>query len=178
MRRQRLNFARPQPTVKLNGQHHGAMVLAASVVLAAGLVDHYLDVTGEIESVETRIGRLARAGRPGQVVLGSREKVAEEVRRVNRAALQLTIPWEELFQAVESAADKNVALLALQPNFQKRELKISGEADNFNTIMKYLERLKDGEALTEVRLINHEVVSRPNASAIRFELNATWRLPA
>ena len=178
MRRQRLNFACPQPTVRLNGRHHGAMVLAASVLVAAGLVDHYLDVVGEIESVETRIGRLARASRPGQMVLGSREKVAEEVRRVNRAAQQLTIPWEELFRAVELAADKNVALLALQPNFQKRELKISGEANDFSTIMKYLERLKDGEALTEVRLVNHEVVSRPNANAIRFELNATWRLPA
>ena len=57
-------------------------------------------------------------------------------------------------------------------------LKISGEANDFSAIMKYLERLKDGEALTEVRLVNHEVVSRPNANAIRFELNATWRLPA
>ena len=176
MLRQRLDFAHPQPAVKLSGNLGGALVLAASVLLAAGLVAHQRDLAEELDSVETKIGRLARAQSPRLAVQGSRQTVAEEVRRVNQAAMRLTIPWEELFQTVEAAADKRVALLALQPNFQKRELKISGEADDFGVIRRYVERLESGEALAEVRLVSHEVVSRPGATRIRFELTAAWRL--
>ena len=176
MLRQRLDFAHPQPAVKLSGHALGTLVLAASVVLTAGLVAHYLELAEGNESAETQIRRLARANAPGRLVQGSREAVLEEVRRVNRAATQLTIPWEDLFQAVESATDKRVSLLALQPNFQKRELKISGEADDYGAILRYIERLEDGEALTEVRLISHELVVRQNASRIRFELISTWRM--
>lgn len=176
MRRQCLDFAHPQPAVKLTGRAVGTLVLAASVALAAALTDRYRDLAAETDAGETQVGRLARATRPGQVVPASREKVVEEIRRVNRAAVQLTIPWEDLFQAVESATDKRVALLALQPNFQKRELKISGEADDFGAILRYMERLESGEALAEVRLISHEMVVRQNSSRIRFELTSTWRL--
>ena len=109
----------------------------------------------------------------------AREQMAKEVERVNRAAMQLTIPWEDLFQAVETATDnKRVALLALQPNFQKRELKISGEAEEYASILQYIERLEKGGALGEVRLISHEVVSQQNSSGIRFELAATWKVNA
>lgn len=176
MLRQRLDFAHPQPVVKLTGRALGTLVLAASVALAAGLVAHYLELAEGSEAAETQVRRLARANAPGRLVQGSREAAVEEVRRVNRAAAQLTIPWEDLFQAVESATDKRVALLALQPNFQKRELKISGEADDFGAILKYMERLESGEALAEVRLISHEMVVRQNSSRIRFELTSTWRL--
>lgn len=176
MLRQRLDFAHPQPVVKLNGRLYGVLVLVASVALAIGLAVRYQELAEGIESVETQIKHLMRANAPGRLDRGSRETVAEEVRRVNQAAMRLTIPWEDLFRTLESATDKRVALLALQPNFQKRELKISGEAEDFGAIRQYIERLESGEALVEVRLISHEVVSRPNSTRIRFELTATWRL--
>lgn len=176
--RQQLDFARPQPVVKLRGRLQGVLLLAVSVALAAGLVGRYQELAEGVEAAERQIQRLTRARTSDQPVRGSREALAEEVRRVNEAALRLTIPWQELFRAVESAADRRVALLALQPNFQKRELKISGEAENFGAIRRYIEQLEGGAALAEVRLISHEVITQPGAAAIRFELAATWRARA
>lgn len=175
MFRQRLDFARPQPVVKMHGRLYGVLLLAMSAALAAGLVGRYQELADGLEAAERRIQRLTKASAPEQPVRGSREALAQEVRRVNEAALRLTIPWEELFRAVESAADKRVALLALQPNFQKRELKISAEAEDFGAIRRYIEQLESGSALAEVRLVSHEVVTQPSATAIRFELAATWR---
>ena len=60
MRRQRLNFALPQPIVKLKGRAHGILVLTASVALAAVLMHHYTELAGEIELIEARIGSLTR----------------------------------------------------------------------------------------------------------------------
>lgn len=175
MLKQRIDFAHPQPPVKLTGPLLGGLMLAASVALAVGLVVRYQDLTAEIESTETKVERLMRANAPERTVRGLREAVAEEVRRVNLAAVRLTIPWEELFKTVEAATDKRVALLSLQPNFQKRELKISGEADDFGAILSYIGRLESGGALAEVRLVSHEVAGRQNSTAIRFEVAATWR---
>jgi Tfp pilus assembly protein PilN len=175
MLRQRLDFAHPQPTVKLSGMLHGGLVLGAAAALAFALVVHYQGLAEDMESAETRVKRLARSVAPGRLNGASREAMAEEIRNVNQAALRLTIPWESLFKTVEAAADKRVALLSLQPNFQKRELKITGEAQDYGAILKYIERLERGGALTGVRLVSHEVMARPNAMQMRFELNAGWR---
>ena len=175
MLRQRLDFSRPQPAVTLNGRFYGGGVLAAGIVLAVVLVMHQQGLLEDIDTTETQVKRLARAGATGRQDRASREAMAEEIRRVNQAATRLTIPWENLFKTVEGAADKSVALLSLQPNFQKRELKISGEADDFAAIMRYVERLEGGGALSDVRLVSHEVVARPGAAQLRFELTAAWK---
>ncbi len=176
MLRQRLDFFRPQPRVKLTGKLYGGLILVASLVLAAGLMARYQELANEIESIEMRIARLTRANAPERTARGMRDAVAEEVRRVNQAAVRLTIPWEDLFKTVEAASDKRVALLSFQPNFQKRELKISGEAEDFGAILQYISRLESGGALAEVRLTSHEMAARQGPARIRFELTAAWRL--
>lgn len=175
MLRQRLDFAHPQPVVRLSGRLYGGLVLIAGIALASTLFVRYQDLAEGMDTAEAQIKRLARSSAPGRLDRGSREAIAEEVRRVNQAALRLTIPWEGLFQSVEAAADKRVALLSLQPNFQKRELRITGEAEDFGAIRRYIERLERGDTLAGVRLVSHEVVARPNSTQLRFELTATWR---
>jgi len=175
MLRQRLDFAHSQPFVKLNGRLYGGLVLIAGIALASVLVVRYLDLAERTDTAETQIKRIARSTALGRLG-GSREAIAEEIRRVNQAALRLTIPWEDLFRTVEAATDKRVALLSLQPNVQKRELRIIGEAEDFGAILGYIERLERGEALAGVRLVSHEVVAGTNATHLRFELTSTWRL--
>ena len=177
MFRHRLDFAHPQPAVKLNGSRLGALVLAASLIVCAGLGWHYRALTQEIDAAEKRIEQLLRINSPlRQPRAGSRQTLINEVRLVNQAALQLTIPWDDLFREVESASDRRVALLALQPNFQKREVRISGEADDFGALRRYLDRLERGEELEGVRLISHEFVTRGTATPVRFEITAGWRV--
>ena len=175
-RKQRLDFAHPQPAVKLKGNLPGVLVLAASLVICTGLALHYQNLAREIDAAEARIERLARLNSPQRQARGSsREALVEEVRQVNLAAAQLTIPWDNLFREVESATDRGVALLALQPNFQKRELRISGEADDFGALRLYLDRLAGGQQLEAVRLVSHELVTRGTATPVRFEITASWK---
>jgi len=161
--------------MKLNGRLYGGLVLIAGIALASVLIVRYLDLAERTDTAETQIKRLARSTALGRLG-GSREAIAEEIRRVNQAALRLTIPWEDLFRTVEAATDKRVALLSLQPNVQKRELRIIGEAEDFGAILRYIERLERGDALAGVRLVSHEVVAGTNSTQLRFELTSTWRL--
>jgi Tfp pilus assembly protein PilN len=177
--RQRLDFARPQATVKLGGHLLGVVVLAAGVALCAGLFARYQSLNRELEAAERSIERLARITMPGRQLHGnSRAALIEEVRWANQAAAQLTIPWDDLFSAVESATDKQIALLSLQPSFSKAELRIAGEADDFGALRRYLDRLDASEVLEGVQLVSHEVVNRGAATPIRFELTAKWKVRA
>jgi Tfp pilus assembly protein PilN len=179
MHKQRLDFAHPQPVVKLNGMLAGAAVLAAGLALALALSAYYHRVSSETQATEFDLARLARqSGNPAPAAPKANDALRAEVKRVNQAAAQLTIPWEDLFRAVEAATGKKIALLALQPNFQRHELKLSGEADDFASIRRYMDQLDGSKILFDVRLQSHEVISRPNASAIRFELTATWKADA
>jgi Tfp pilus assembly protein PilN len=177
--RQRLDFARPQAAVKLGGQLAGIAVLVAGVLLCAGLFAHYRSLDREIEAAERSIERLARVTLPGRQLRGnSRAALIAEVRWANDAAARLTIPWDDLFGAVESATDNQIALLALQPNFPKAELRVAGEADDFGALRRYLDRLDASKVLEGVQLVSHEVVSRGAANPIRFELTARWKVRA
>lgn len=173
MKRLKLDFAHPQGTVSTARRPYGVVLLAGALALAAGLALHYRNLDDDISTAEDRIARLKRQAR-GVAAESLSPDVMEEVQSVNRAASRLTIPWENLFQAVESVSDKRIALLSLQPNFPKRELKISGEAEDFPAIRQYIERLEETRAVADVRIVSHEVVTRPNAMQIRFELFAKW----
>ena len=177
--RQNLDFARPQAAVRLGGQFPGIAVLVAGVLLCLGLFAQYRALDREIEAAERSIDRLARVTLPGRQLQGnSRAALIAEVRWANAAAARLTIPWDDLFSAVESATDNQIALLALQPNFAKGELRVAGEADDFGALRRYLDRLDASKVVEGVQLTNHEVVSRGTANPIRFELSARWQVRA
>lgn len=179
MHRQALDFAHPQPAVRLNRNYAGPVLLVMGLLSCVGLVFEYTRIATAIEAAEGEVRRLARhAGPPRQMAAISRDALAEEIRRANQAASQLTIPWDELFEAVESANDEKLALLSLQPNFPKRELKIAGEAASFEALRAYSERLGAAQAIAEVRLLSHEVVTGPRGTVVRFELSAGWRVKA
>ena len=175
MHRQRLDFVMPQPVVRLRTNLLGGLTLLAGILLAAGMIAYQVFLLDGIEQTEAQVAHLVRSESPVQASAATRKLVFEEVRQVNQVAEQLTIPWNDLFLAVESASSKHVALLSLQPDYRKHELRISGEADDFETLRAYTEQLGASQVLMDVRLLNHEVISGRGQGVVRFEVLATWR---
>jgi hypothetical protein len=178
MHKQRLDFLTPQPAVRLRANLWGGLTLLAGVMLALGMIARQMYLLEGIEQNEAQVARLMRSGPPIQASAATRKLIVEEVKQVNQVAEQLTIPWNDLFLAVESASSKRIALLSLQPDYRKRELRIAGEADDFESLRAYTEHLGATEVLLDVRLVNHEVVSGRGPGVVRFEVLATWRLRA
>jgi Tfp pilus assembly protein PilN len=88
----------------------------------------------------------------------------------------MAIPWGELYRCLEENADQNVSLLAVLPNPEKGELRLSGEARDFAALRGYLERLGESGVLTDVRLLNHEVKESDAQKPVVFSLVAAWRV--
>jgi len=100
-----------------------------------------------VELVERSHGWQPATGRPaGRDV----EELTLEVKHANDVLRQLTLPWDELFQAVESAAGKKIALLALEPDTEKTDRK----------------NQRRGKRLCVAAEIHHETGRAPMSSAL------------
>jgi hypothetical protein len=98
-----------------------------------------------------------------------------EVKNANEVLHHLSVPWEVLFKAVESSGGSKITLLSLEPDFEKKQVKITGEANNYKTVMGYITELGDQEIFDAVYLQNHDVRQEDPDKPVRFTLLAGWR---
>ena len=159
--------------------HWSGMLFLALVLGALSLtVAYYLELNDNMASWENKLARaerehgLRKAGAPS---VREGEEQALEVQQANEVLRQLSLPWEQLFLTVESVAGNDVSLLALEPDMEKRVVKISGEAKDFVALLNYITRLEAQEVFGPVYLQNHQVQQEDPNRPVRFALLADWR---
>jgi hypothetical protein len=164
---------RPFPTL-------GVILLLVALGVGAQMVRQhgYLsDILEGWEALEKRVDRLARHHdlRPGERRNPDAEQGAREVAKANEVLRRITLPWDELFAAVESAAPSEVALLTMEPDAEKRLLKITGEAKHVAAMFDYIRTLERRPMFQTVTLSNHQEQITDPQRPIRFTLMAAWR---
>ena len=102
----------------------------------------------------------------------------QEVRHANQVVRQLALPWNTLFDAVESSGSKDIALLLLEPELQGGSVRIAGEARDFETLLAYVKELGTRPAFTRVLLQNHQYLRDVPEMPVRFTLLAQWKAGA
>lgn len=154
------------------------LVLALAALIATGI--HYRGLNAQAALWESKAEQIERAAQrqPSGGRSGERMAVALalEVKRANEVLRQLSVPWEALFQTVESAGGNGVALLALEPDTEKRLVKISGEAKSIAAMLDYIKLLENRDVLGTVYLQSHHVQLQDPEKPVRFELLAIWRV--
>ncbi len=154
----------------------GLVILGVALALLGGAAFYYRGVNEQIGYWETRAGQVLRAR--ARQSLGSQREIrdaAQEIKRANEVLGQITLPWDKLFQAVEWSAGKDVALLSLEPDADRHEMKIGGEAKNIAAMLGYVGHLSEQRMFTSVYLLNHQVQEQSPDQPVRFALIASWR---
>lgn len=177
MRRLSLDYQRPA----LSSPWPGLVMLTLALFWAGDLVLDYRQVTDEITArtpaiIDVAVHRKAPA--PNEPVRSPAQiqNLKQDIELTNRIIAELTVPWEELFNAVESAQNGDIALLELQPDTHRKILTISGEARNFTALSGYLHRVQAQRSFANVYLLRHEVQTEDPQRPIRFELKADWQV--
>jgi len=81
---------------------------------------------------------------------------------------RLSLPWDELFIALESAASDRVALAAIEPDTKKGTVTISGDGKDYLAALSYVLNLSKTEGLEHVQLVRHEQKANdPNGPELR-----------
>lgn len=155
----------------------GVGLLAVALAALALSAAYYHAMLGQIGYWEARTGQAQRASaRPAASSQRELNEMALEIKHANEVLSQLTLPWDKLFQAVEWSSGNDVALLTIEPDAEKHEVKISGEAKNVAAIMSYIKHLAAQEAFSNVYLQSHQVQQHNLEKPVRFALVVAWKV--
>lgn len=167
----RLDFrqpARPRPWL-------GMAVLVLGLAAAGYQLADYQRIRLATQDWEAQAAQLEHSlrrphGGYRKIALAAGEAVAlqREVRQANQVLEQLAWPWEALFRGVEAAGSEQVALLAIEPNLEKRTLLIRGEARDLNALLAYLRRLERQPLFARLALQSHQVQVHDRDRPVRF----------
>jgi len=142
----------------------------------------YRHVTEEINYWTTRVERLekqqqqkiAPRARTSSRVREFSQEIRKEIGQANGVLDQINLPWDGLFDAIEHASTKEVALLSLQPNVANRVLRINGEAKDMAKLLDFVEALEREEIFQNVHLVNYKIKQDNPHKPIIFLLSAAW----
>jgi hypothetical protein len=149
-------------------------------VLLAGfwLLDHQAGLQAEFDALQADTEHLHERLRPTrQRVAPPDAETLRKLARANTVIDELSVPWRDLFRAVEAADTAGMGLLALAPNTQDHTLRLSGEARHLAEVHRYVDRLTAQKLLTGVHLVSYDTVEREGGKVVTFSLAARWLQP-
>ena len=169
MRKLPIDFQRrPAPSA-------GGWLLLVLGLAAAGALGHFgWQEQQQHDKQSARLARLHAPGTPGASLAGSQQKDEPAVVAARQAMEKAKLPWDNLFSALESADQADVALLAIVPEPLRLQVKIHAEARNFDAMLAFQRHLQVNTNLTQVVLTDHTVVKDSPEKPVRFHLVANW----
>jgi hypothetical protein len=152
-------------------------VIAAGVLIAADAGYSYYRARQELAELERdqTVQRTQARTRAAPLSTADQRRLKDEWTDAQRVARKLSMPWDELFVAIESVTGNDIALLAVRPDLSKGQLAISGEAKDYLAALNYLNRLAMQPVLVRPYLAMHEVKTEPSPLPVNFGAVAGWR---
>jgi hypothetical protein len=167
-----LDFSGARPALSLAG----ALLLAVGVVAAGVVLLEYRSISQHRAGLELKLAALARAdalSSPAETPADARVAVS-----VEQAATDLATPWTLLLSELEQASKDSqgeVALLGVEPDHGKHNVRVSAEARTMKLALAYVERLQASRSLSYPMLDRHEIRADDAQHPVRFELTGEWR---
>ena len=98
----------------------------------------------------------------------------QEVAAVRETVQRLSLPWDELFAALEAAASDTITLAAIEPDTGKGTVTISADGKDYLAALSYVSNLSRSERLDRVQLVRHEQKANSAGSSVSFAVSAAW----
>lgn len=164
------------------GRVVGLLGFLAAVGIAGWSGWHYLQLQQKAESWQASQQRLHRnEAKPRAVnTPEEQERVKSELRFANRVIEKLDTPWDAMFGAVESAFSEQVTLLSVEPDTERREVRLLAEAKDLTAMLDYVQQVRESPVLKNGYLVDHQINLQDPQRPVRFTVTAGWAadLPA
>jgi hypothetical protein len=174
MRRLSLDFARtarPHPA--------GYALLIASGIAVAVLFRYHASLTDQIVQARTEIEKTeAPKRRPTRDSERQNKEMEQRLQNAQQVLAQLSVPWDRLFRALEAVSEDDVALLGLSPDAAKKQIKLTAEAKNLESMLSFQRKMAENTTFTDISIAEHDVVREDPQQPIRFGVTATWVIEA
>lgn len=161
---------RPQPLglALLGG---GILAAASGAVVWGSAWSAQATQSGALAALESRAAQGA-SQRARPAALSAAEQA--QSRAAQRVARDLQTPWSDLLSALEAAPHEHVALLGIEPSLARRQVRLTAEARDPESMIDYLAALQGDARLAQVALVSHQVQAQAPGKPLRFTLQAAW----
>lgn len=151
--------------------------LLCGALLLGLAADHYAELEAEVAQAEAQLNRLQRQhklllGQQGRSDSGTRQQGAQREQNMLDAVSRNT--WQPQLQAVESALNKDVAILSLNQEGAARRLRIAAEARTIDDALAFVERIRKSQRFSEVMLSGHDNHVSTGIEVLGFTVLAAW----
>jgi Tfp pilus assembly protein PilN len=157
----------------------GVVLLLFSLLVLFLIGTDYKYLAEQVSLLDASVKRAttgrAANGLPRRTTQQNPIELAKEVSNANDVLRKLSVPWEDLFRAVELSGGNKVTLLALEPEIENRQVKIRGETRDYKALLNYVTRLQSQPVLGSVYLQNHQIQLQDTEKPVRFSIVATWQ---
>lgn len=102
---------------------------------------------------------------------------AEELARAQELIELASIPWGDLFNAMENLSTEGVGILGFAPYPKENRVALRGEAASFASLLSLIAAMEQTPGFSEVLLEKHEIKRSDAQSSISFSLSARWSPP-
>lgn len=170
----RLDYVSPHSFYKHSGS---MMLLCLALALSAYLAYRHAGVSEKLEALQAQLEKPERkqAGMSHQEYTSIiTPALRSEVEQGNRVIRQIGLPWDELFEAIESIPHDYVAILSIQPDAEGGNVTITAEAESAADIVEYIEAVNESGVLKDAHLMNHQIKTQDPQKPVGFTVMATW----
>lgn len=151
----------------------GWLLLLAALVAVIGLAASHNDLKKEQQRAKATLTQQHERRQETSNAADIKE-LEPQLRHAAAAIEQLAFPWDKLFKALESSMNEDVALLSVQPDVAGGIVTLNAEARDWNAMLDYIRRLNEGEFLTDVHLVSHQIQQSDPQRPVRFVLSCNW----
>jgi hypothetical protein len=163
------------------GARIGPWLLVAGALAALAAVSYQRYLTREVVTREAQLAEMRGMANRAMPAISPQEsdtpEMREQIKKANAVLQQMNVPWGDLFAAIESAENDNVALLAVQPDPRSRSVMLGGQARDLPAALNYIERLERTGRLRDVVLMSHEIKTKEPGQPVAFVASGAWQEP-
>lgn len=170
----RLDYVSPHSFYKHSGS---MMLLCLALAFSAYLAYRHAEASEKLEALQAQLEKSERR----QTSMSHRNDtfaispaLRSEVEQGNRVIRQIGLPWDELFETIESIPHDYVAVLSIQPDAEDGSVTIAAEAESAADIVEYIEAINESGVLNDAHLMNHQVKTQDPQKPIGITVTATW----
>lgn len=175
MRALNLDFAKRSNPMR----QAGVVMLFIALAVSAYVGKIYVDQTAELERWEARWHTLQRqqskeagAAPVNKIEL---EQLHAEIKAANRVIARLSLPWDALFREIETSVNPDVTLLNVEPDTEKREIRITAETKTFASMLEYGKTLQGSSLFKDAHIVSHQIQAQDPQRPVRFVVTAQWQ---
>ena len=97
---------------------------------------------------------------------------------LNGVILQLNLPWHDIFEQLEKSIPPEVALLSIEPDGQRRQIRLQAEAKSLDALLRYASSLQHKGIFGRLNYTRHETNDQDPNRPVRLSFELGLSAPA